>query len=186
MYLNIGLLLQVICASIVLNAVTGLGKSAILKRLHLIMSILMVIVGIVGSILVRDTLVRLMNQSRDRFYEADQFIQWATTKFDTYAIWSLSLTAVIILALVVILVLNRSRLTRDFQIGMTITLVVLMVIYFIAASVYGFETINKELDLASYILTLTACEIMMLYIPLIVKRLLTSRIVDGDPLKLSK
>ncbi|TCZ78200.1 hypothetical protein E0485_08725 [Paenibacillus albiflavus] len=172
MYLNLGLFLQVIGVSIVLSIVLGLGKSTILKRLYLIMSILMVIVGIVGSILVRDTLVRLMNQSRDRFYEADQFIQWATAKFDTYAIWSLSLTAIIILALVVIMVMNRSRLTSDFQIRITITLVVLMVIYFIAAIVYGFGTINKELDLASYILTLTACEIMMLYIPLIVKRLL--------------
>ena len=54
-------------------------------------------------------------------------------------------------------------------------IVLLMVASPIAAIVYGFGTINKEIDVAAYILTLS-----ILYIPLLFKRILAKRVGLGS------
>lgn len=136
------------------------------------MGSIVAITGIVGSFLIRDALVKSLDRARIRFNDEERFIQWALSKFDTFALWSLLLLAIIIVALLLYIWKNKQRLTPDKRLGLTVIIVLLMVASPIAAIVYGFGTINKEFDVAAYILTLSICELSVLYIPLLFKRIM--------------
>ncbi|WP_239618782.1 hypothetical protein [Cohnella mopanensis] len=151
-----------------------------IERLCLGMGSIVAITGIVGSFLVRDALVKSLDRARIRFDEEERFIQWALSKFDTFALWSLLVLVIIIVAVLLYVWINKQRLTPDKQLGLTVIIVLLMVAFPIAAIVYGVGTINKEFDVAAYILTLSSCELSILYIPLLFKRIMAKRVGTGS------
>ncbi|QTH40679.1 hypothetical protein J4772_24295 [Cohnella sp. LGH] len=154
-------------------------KKREIERLYRGMGSIVAITGIVGSFLVRDALVKSLDRSRIRFNDEERFIQWALSKFDTFALWSLLVLVIIIVVLLLYIWINKQRLTPDKKLSLTVIIVLLMVASPIAAIVYGFGTINKEFDVAAYILTLSICELSILYIPLLFKRIMAIRVGAG-------
>lgn len=170
-YLNISIFIQVLGIGIVATMLLSFWKMRIVERLYLGMGFIVAITGIVGLFLVHDALVESLDHSVDQ----KKFIQWALSKFDTFALWSLLLLVIIIVALLLYIWKNKRQLTSDKQIGLTVATVFMMVVFPIAAIVYGFGTINKEFDVAAYILTFSICELSILYIPLLFKRIMAKQ-----------
>ncbi len=148
--------------------------------LYLVMGSIVAITGIVGTFLVPDALVKSLDRARIQLDDEERFIQWALSKFNTFALWSLLVMIIIVIALLLYIWINKQCLTSDKQVGLTMIIVLLMVASPIAAIVYGLGTINKQFDVAAYILTLSGCELSILYIPLLFKRIMAKQVGTGS------
>lgn len=173
--LNIGIFIQVLGIGIVVTMLLSFWKTSKMEKLYVGIGSVMAITGIVGSFLVSVSLEKSLDRASARFYNDEQFMQWVLSKFNTFALWSLLLLSVVIVTSLLYIWMNRTRLTSDRQLGLTIVIVLLMIAFPIAAIIYGTGTINKQFDVAAYILTLSICELAILYIPLLCKRVLAKR-----------
>ncbi|MNI47789.1 hypothetical protein D3C73_1023250 [compost metagenome] len=160
---------------IVVTIPLSFWRKKIIERLYLGMAAIVSITGMVGSFLIRDALVKSLDRSRFRFEDEERFIQWALSKFDTFALWSLLVLVIVIVVVLLYVWINKQYLASNNQLSITLIIVLLMIAAPIAAIVYGVGTLNKDFDLAAYILTLSICEIAMLYIPLLFKRIMAKR-----------
>ncbi len=159
---------------LIINYIISFGKSKIFNLCHIILSSILSIVGIVGTILIRTHLIESLNRNAEiRNFEAD-FVSWAIEKFDFFAIISITITCAVILFFLFYLILNKNK-AGFFWTNTTIIIICIMIINFIAGIWYGLGTINKLFDLAGYITQLTGFEFFILHIPLVTKRILMNK-----------
>jgi hypothetical protein len=92
-------------------------------------------------------------------------------QYDSFAIASISITCV--LGLLLLFLLYSTRSNKKGLVWSSVTSVISMsrLLLIIAALVYSYGTINKQFDVAGYILIIAVAETLVLYLPIVVKRI---------------
>ncbi|MCO5386414.1 MAG: hypothetical protein NHB14_12320 [Desulfosporosinus sp.] len=158
---------------VVSNCLISFGKSEVKKKCYIILSSILSMVGILGIITTRSQFISGLNKSANRQHLDSDFVLWATTKFDFFAVISIIATCSTIIFLLYLLRANKKNKSGFVWGNFSTFVIVIMVINFLAGAWYGFRTINVLFDIAFYIATLSISEIFALYIPLIAKRIVT-------------
>lgn len=153
------------------NCAISFGKGKIMNLLYIILSSILSIIGVLGMILIRPIFISRLNK-RAKIIELDsEFLTWAINKFDAYAIVSIIATCVILLFLLMFFIILKKRESFVWN-HLTCIISLLMVSNVMIGIVYSLSTINKQFDVASYIMQLILAEIFALYIPFVTKRIL--------------
>lgn len=156
---------------VVSNCLLSFGKSDVMKKCYIIFSSILSIVGISGIILTRSQFLLSLNKSLNRQRIDSDFVSWAIAKYDSFAALSITLTCLTIIFLLFLLLANKKNISGLVWGNFSVFVIVLMLINFFSGIWYSIGTINKLFDIAYYIVTLSISEILVLYIPLIAKRI---------------
>lgn len=154
------------------NCILSFGQSTIMKKCYIILSSIFTIIGIYGMVIIRSLFISRFNKNAIVRHFDTNFVTWAINKFDTYAIYSILLTCLVIVFLLLLLFFTRKNKQGFVWTYMSAIVICFMIINLYAGFWYGLGTINKEFDIAFYIVQLTFSEIFVLYIPLIIKRII--------------
>ena len=157
---------------VVINFFISFVESNVMKKSYILVSSILSAMGVLGVIAIRPMLNLKLNKNLNNGRLDAEFVSWATGKFDLFAIISIIVTC---LALIILLyLLFTSKKNSDSAVWSSISGVVnaLRITNFIIMIWYSFGTINKRFDLASYLFTLSICEIFVLYIPIIARRII--------------
>lgn len=153
------------------NCMISFGKSKWMNLCYIILSSVLSIIGIAGMILMRPIFIARINKSANIRELDSEFLTWAIKKFDTYAVFSIIATCIIILLFLIYFLVLKKR--EGFLWNNTsFILIIFMITNFFIGIVYGISTINKMFDVAGYIMQLIIAEIFTLSIPLVTKRIL--------------
>jgi hypothetical protein len=137
----------------------------------IILSSVLSAIGIAGMILIRPIFIDRLNKNAELREFYPEFLTWAIKKFDTYAIFSIIATCIIILFFLINFLILKKREGFVWS-NTTFILILLMITNFIVGIAYGIGTINKMFDVAGYIMQLIIAEIFVLSIPIVTKRIL--------------
>lgn len=105
--------------------------------------------------------------------DSGEFITWAIKKFDFFAVISISTTCIVTIFLCYLLFTNKKDSIVLSNLSSFVN--IFRIIIFLFGVWHSMGTVNKFFDLSSYIVTLAIFEIFVLYIPLIAKRMITSK-----------
>lgn len=159
---------------VISNCLIGFGKSNLLNKSYILLSSVLSLVGIAGIITTRPRFIASLYKNSSRGEFDSHFVTWAIEKFDSFAVFSIIATCLIIIFLIIHLFLTRNK--RGFiWTNITGTVIFVMIINFLAGVWYSLGTINILFDVAGYISNLTVSEFFALHIPLIVKRILIGK-----------
>lgn len=158
-------------AIIILIICLGFGKSKPFKICYIIISSILATLGMIGMIFARPILVSTLEKNLDSGRLEIDRIEWVINNYDSFASVSIKFTAFICLLIIVLLYLSRSN--KKSKLWNSVTAVVYMIRFFliVTALVYSYDLINYEFDVASYILTMAIAETLVLYIPIVVRRI---------------
>lgn len=156
---------------VVSNFFISFGESNLMKKSYILVSSILSVMGISGIITLRPLLISKLNNNMDNGRLDAEFVEWAVTRFDNFGFISIIVTCLAIILFLCLLVLNRKN--KDSVVWKSTSLLVnsFRIIILIFMICYSFGIINKRFDLASYVLTLSVCEIFALYIPLAAKKI---------------
>lgn len=165
-----GFILLVI--TILINSVFNLCKQKIFYICYMLISFILGVAGGVWcSLLPRELYFQLQSRfSKDRLDE--EFIIWAIDKFKLYALNTLVVTSIVLLICACIFIIKRIKKDNKlwYIIGYIVNIYRFILILF--GFCYSFQTINKEFDIARYIMNMTIAECLLLYVPLMIKKTL--------------
>ncbi len=163
------MILIFIVVILLISILLSYGKSDLLKKCYIIFTLILSIGGIIGMLSTRPLLVMSLNKRENL---DSKFVSWIFEKYDLYAVISNIATIIVVIILVLLLFFNRKNKSGVIWSGTSLVVISVMIINFFTIIVYGYGTINKLFDLASYLLMLSISQIFLLYIPLVCKRLL--------------
>lgn len=164
---GIGLIIVVVS-----NFFVSFGKSNAMKKTYIVVSSVLSVMGIVGIIIIRPSLILSLNNNLNRGRLDDDFVSWAITKFDSFAVISIIATLLIIILLLYLLRVNKKNKDGIDWYALSIIVNIFRMINFSVTIVYSIGTVNKHFDLAAYISILSISQIFVLYIPLIAKKIM--------------
>lgn len=154
------------------NSIISFGKSKILNLCSIIFSSALSVVGIVGMIVIRFRFLESLNRNARIQSFSPEFSSWAIEKFDSYAIVSITITCVVVIAFLIGLLFHKKIKIKFLWTYTSVIIISIMIINFIACSWYGLSTINKLFDISRYLSELSTYEFFVLHIPLVVKKTL--------------
>ncbi|MTI84953.1 MAG: hypothetical protein FH756_13930 [Firmicutes bacterium] len=163
---------------IVTNFFLGLGQSNVMKKGYMMISSILSLIGIVGIIFTRAHLISSLNkQFGNSVIKApiidSNFMPVMIKKFDYFAGISISATCLVVIFLCYLLLTNKKVSIVSSNLSSFVN--VFRIVIFLFGVWYSIGTVNKFFDLGAYIVTLSIMLIFVLYIPLIVKRMITYR-----------
>ncbi|HCL03839.1 MAG TPA: hypothetical protein DHW61_15770, partial [Lachnoclostridium phytofermentans] len=79
------------------NCLISFGKSKWMNLCYIILSSILSFIGIAGMILMRPIFISRINKSAKIREFDSEFLTWAIKKFDSYAVFSITATCIIIL-----------------------------------------------------------------------------------------
>lgn len=160
---------------IIINSVFNLCKQKIFYKMYLVISFFL---GVAGgercSLLLTELNIHLQSRlSNGRLDE--EFVIWAIDKFKLYAHRTLIVTSIILFICSCIFFVERifiEKIRKENKLLYAVGYIVniyrfILVLYGLW---YSYQTINKEFDLARYIMIMTIAECLILYVPLIIKK----------------
>lgn len=172
MYISIPPVITGLVIIVVLNLIMSFGENRLMKKTYILISSLLSVIGIFGIIATRSMLVSTLDRNLSYGRLDAEFISWAIKKFDSFAFVSIALTCLLIITLLCLLLINKNRRNRFVFSSASAVVNIFRLFTILAAIWYSMETINKVFDLASYISILSISELLALYIPLTVRRML--------------
>lgn len=164
---------------IVCNVLVGFGKSKVMNISYMIGSLILSAMGILGIIIIRPLLIASLNKNLNRGRLDDEFISWAIKKFDVFAMISIIAVSLIMVLLFYLLLVYKINYNGIIWINIPRFVVALRIIILITGIWYGIGTINKRFDLAGYISMLSISEIIALYIPLLIRRIIIYKKIES-------
>lgn len=165
---------------IVSNILFSYSTRPLFRRLFMTISSALATGGLVGTLFA----VRVMLEEAlaKRTYFEPEFIDKVLRQYNLFAKWSCMFTAVTVLLLLWLLVGKRHKSSAEFRAGITVCSVGAMFVLLTANVYYSFGTFNKDFNTAAYLGYLAICECLVLYVPLIAKRIMFAhRPMAGKP-----
>lgn len=142
------------------------------KKLFAIYSIMMIALGVISSFFIKSIFLMKLNKATQTNALIDNnFILWASDRFDSYFKISYIYVAIVLSLLIFSLYTDKTIRNRESSRSFSYINILSMVVLFIASNIYCFSTINKNFDLSLYIGFLSICQIFILHLPIIAKRL---------------
>lgn len=171
MYVSIPPSAIIMLVVIICNCILSFGKSIVSKKLSILLSSLLSLLGILGMVIVPLQFNERLNRYTSLHSSRSDFILWAREKFYFYAImlWASVIVAILILLLGLILNKSRSNIVWRY---INLIVISLMLMSFILGIGYSLTTINKFINIGSYIFNLSSAGFFTLYLPLVIKKFL--------------
>ena len=147
-----------------LATLAGVQKFGRLRPVSFIYTCALAAAGLIGAVALR---VNLYFSLKAKPFSDESFGSFLMYKYDSYARIVLILTAVLLVALLLLQALKGDGFISR---KLSLILPAASVANIVAGFIYGWGTINKEFDLASYILLLAVCASAMLHAAYLPKR----------------
>lgn len=157
---------------ILMNFIFSLCKQKIFYICYIVISFILGVAGGTWSVILpRELYYQLQNRL---FHERldEEFVIWAIDKFKLYTNSTLVVTTIVLFICACIFIIKRIKKDNKlwYAIGYIVNIYRFILILF--GFYYSIQTINKEFDLARYIMNMTIAECLLLYVPLMIKKTL--------------
>lgn len=160
---------------IIINFLIGLGKSKIINIFYILLSFMLFIFGMANMQTDRNKIYSKLYIMMHEGHINSDFYSWAIDKYRLISVTSLLVTYGIIIVVNIILNVCSKKKESIMWTGLTIYINVFRIILLITGILYSYGTINKLFDIAGYIINLSIYECLMLYYPLLTKRIIILR-----------
>ncbi|WRS27117.1 hypothetical protein U6B65_12380 [Oscillospiraceae bacterium MB08-C2-2] len=151
------------------NIVLSKSRKPFLNKLYGYTSALTGLSGIIGLALVRPALKRRLKKVQEEGILDEDRVNWLLGRFNLFAKCVLIVIAVAALVLILLLLVNRLRYSRRFHREYTAVVCWVMPGLILLALGFGFFSLDKRFDVASYMLTYSWFGNFALYILLAAK-----------------
>ncbi len=142
------------------------------KKLFIIYSVFMMTLGIFASIFLKGIMLNKLTKTVEiNSHINNDFILWVNERFDLYFKISYIYLSIIIAVFLFNLYADKNIRNRESSKNFTNLNILSMFILFIGSNIFSFSTINKNFDISFYIVILSLCQIFILHLPLVAKRL---------------
>jgi hypothetical protein len=145
------------------------GKSKLIKYLHLALSVLIFIIGLVTTCSIRYILAQKANSPRFDY----SLVEGGISSFDLFFQISTIIMISMFVLLICLLLVSKRKFNKIIIETFNILFIITNVVIFLVGLVFSFLTINKFISIPSYVLVLVISELSIFNILLSVKRVIS-------------
>lgn len=171
--------LTILFIIIFINCIFSLSKHKFSNICYMVISFVLAVGGGSWTIMIPTELHYRLQSHMVNGRLDNEFVIWAMDKFKLYAVRTILATLIILLVCSSILLIASIKKEHKLLYAIDYIVNIYRFVLILVGFWYSYQTINKEFDLASYIMNITLAQCLLLYLPLLIKKKLSwKRIIE--------